>query len=208
MTMQKSKNKFTSLATVLTLLATSAINSGCGVIAATSVAGAGSMVSDERSVGTQIDDRMISSRVKNALISSKSTGMWNGANVSVVEGRVMLSGTVPSEDISREATKLTWNVQGVKEVINELTITKSTVGSSAKDIWIANQIRARLLIEKNLLSSNYKVDVTKNIVFLIGVAQDENELEKALEIAASVSGVERVVNHVITKNDPRRWNRV
>jgi osmotically-inducible protein OsmY len=43
-----------------------------------------------------------------------------------------------------------------------------------------------------------------SVVYLLGVAQDQNELNRAIKAAGSIKGVRKIVNHVIMKNDPRR----
>jgi len=121
-----------------------------------------------------------------------------------MEGRVMLTGSVQGEQYKTQASELTWNVRGVKEVINEIEVDKKELSDRAKDMFIASTVRSKLLLEKDLRSINYVVDVNHGIVFLLGIAQDNNELSRALKIASMVKGVQKVVNHVIIKDDPRR----
>ena len=116
----------------------------------------------------------------------------------------MLTGSVQGEQYKTQASELTWNVRGVKEVINEIEVDKKELSDRAKDMFIASTVRSKLLLEKDLRSINYVVDVNHGIVFLLGIAQDNNELSRALKIASMVKGVQKVVNHVIIKDDPRR----
>ena len=103
------------------------------------------------------------------------------------------------------AVRLAWTVKGVREVIDEIQVNdKSGLADFARDSWIGAQIRSRLLLEKNLRSVNYSVEAVNGVVYLMGIAQDQNELDKATYIASTTAYVKQVVSHVILKDDPRR----
>jgi osmotically-inducible protein OsmY len=89
-------------------------------------------------------------------------------------------------------------------VLNEIETSPKDIKDYTKDTLIANTVRSKLLFEKDLRSVNYSVDVNNGAVYLIGVAQNQAELDKALKITSSAKGVKRVVNYVILKDDPRR----
>jgi len=105
---------------------------------------------------------------------------------------------------SKEASDITWKTAGVKEVINEINVGKRDLKDYAKELFIANTIRSKILVDQNIRSSNYKVDVMGNTVYLLGVAQNQDELTKVIDISRSVKGVGQVVNHVVLKDDFRR----
>jgi osmotically-inducible protein OsmY len=62
----------------------------------------------------------------------------------------------------------------------------------------------KLLFVQNVASINYKITTVNKTVYLIGVAQDKEENQKVLNIVAKISGVKKVVNHVILIDDNRR----
>ncbi len=180
------------------------ILSGCTLALPLSIATTGMVASDERSVGEMIDDKLILSRIKTELSKSGSAHLFLSVHVNVLEGRVLLTGSVASRECADEAVKIAWKTRGVKEVINELIVELKSVADSAKDTLIASGIKSKFLLEKNFLSTNYTVAVNDGTVFLLGIAQDQNELDKALTISSHVVGVKKVRNYVILKNDPRR----
>jgi osmotically-inducible protein OsmY len=51
---------------------------------------------------------------------------------------------------------------------------------------------------------NYTVDVENGVVYLMGIAQDQDELDRVIATARDISDVKKVVNHVLLKSDPRR----
>ena len=49
-----------------------------------------------------------------------------------------------------------------------------------------------------------QIETINKTVHLIGVARNEEELARVVDIASRVPGVKKVVSHVLTKNDERR----
>lgn len=180
------------------------ILTGCVPVVAASTAVVGTTIADERSAGDRIDDTVIMLKIKEDFTQKEFNEMLSRITVVSHEGRVLLTGSVADQKYIDEAVKMAWAVRGVKEVLNEIITADKDIRDYAKDTLIANTVRSKLLFEKDLRSVNYSVDVNNNTVYLIGVAQDQNELDKALKIASSVKGVHKVVNYVILKDDPRR----
>ena len=91
------------------------------------------------------------------------------------------------------------------EVINDITIKdENSLTDIVQNKWIKSQISGRLLLEKGVRSVNYSIEVVDGIVYLMGIAQDANELNKVTTIASMVKGVQKVVNHAILKTDASR----
>jgi hypothetical protein len=100
-----------------------------------------------------------------------------------------------------------WRAKGVKEVIDETVIDKTgDTGSFTRDQWITAQLKSKLLFDKNVFSVNYSFETVRGVVYMLGVAQDQSELEIVLNYARNIEYVQRVVNHVLLKDDPRRAN--
>ena len=178
--------------------------SGCAAILPLSVITTTMIASDERSIGTIIDDKMISSKIKTELSKYGNAHIFLSINVSVLEGRVLLTGSVASRDCLDQAVKIAWSTKGVREVINEITVELKSFTHTANDSLIESSIESSFLIEKNFISTNFIVKVNNNIAFLLGIAQNQNEMDKALIIASKTKCVNTVVNYIILKNDPRR----
>lgn len=100
---------------------------GLAVCLATTVAATGLLVSGcagdryKQSTGEYIDDAGITARVKKAL-SSDSEYKYGDVHVNTFKGTVQLSGFVESGNQKRRAEDLAKNVQGVREVVNSITI--------------------------------------------------------------------------------------
>jgi osmotically-inducible protein OsmY len=73
------------------------------------------------STGQYVDDSVITSRVKTAIFSEKTLKTLQ-INVKTYKGVVLLSGFVDSARSVRRAEEVAGNVEGVKEVKNDLQV--------------------------------------------------------------------------------------
>lgn len=187
------------------LLSIIAMTPSCVPIAAVSSTVVGTTIAQERTVGNRLDDNIIKLKIQELFIQADTPNMYESIDVNVHEGRVLLTGSVKDASNQSDAAKLAWKVRSVNEVINEIQVNdKDPLRDTSKDIYLANAVRSKLLMEDDLRSVNYIVETNMSIVYLLGIAQDQDELNKAIQVAGSVKGVRKIVNHVILKNDPRR----
>lgn len=161
-------------------------------------------VGQERTAGERIDDNVLVVKIKERFAEADISEYLNKISVNIYEGRVMLTGSVKDQEYKTQAANIVWKVPGVKEVINEIIVSKKDLGDMAKESYIANTIRSKIILEKGIKSNNYIVDANEGTVYILGVAANAAERNKVLEIARSVKGVHQVVNHVILHDDQRR----
>lgn len=174
-------------------------NSGCVPLVIAGGAATGAAVVQERSVGTNVDDTTIRLNIE-ALLLKEEEPMAGKVGVEVVEGRVLLTGAVRSPDDRIRATTVAWRSPGVKEVINEMQVTdKSGLGNLAKDSWITTKLRAKILADTSIYDINYSIETVNGVIYLIGIAQNQQELDKVNNYARNISGVVRVVSYVRVK---------
>lgn len=174
---------------------------GCTPVGA-AVGGAavvGTTAAEERSMGAAVDDAVIATNVSHQLFQ-KSLDLFGDVAVEVFEGRVLLTGDVPTPEDRVEAVRLAWQVKGVKEVLNEIQVSdRSGIANYARDVWISTQIRSKLLLDREILSLNYNVETVNGVVYMIGIAQSPEELERATNHARTIKYVRKVVSHVRLK---------
>ena len=162
--------------------------------------------SQERGIEGGASDTSIRTAI-NYLWLDYSGEMYRQLNLQIWEGRVLLTGVLSSETFRAEAVARAWRAKGVKEVIDETVIDRSgNTGSFARDQWITAQLKSKLLFEKNVFSVNYSFETVRGVIYMLGVAQDQTELEIVLNHARNIEYVRRVVNHALLKSDPRRAN--
>lgn len=126
-----------------------------------------------------------------------STEMFRRLNLTVKEGRVLVTGTVPNQQFRVDAVRLAWQAPGVRQVINEIQVKDSDgISGYARDVWINKQMRWRLVFDKNIQSINFNFDTVGGVVYLMGVARDQEELSRVIYHARAISYVREVVSYV------------
>ena len=66
------------------------------------------------------------------------------------------------------------------------------------------QLATVLLADKSIKDVNYTTDVVHGVVYLMGIAQNREEMDRVVAHAQKVNGVKRVENYVVLKDDPVR----
>ncbi|MCW2246969.1 osmotically-inducible protein OsmY [Azospirillum fermentarium] len=175
-----------------------ALSAGCAplVVGGAAVAGTASVTSREGGVTAFVSDTDIRAQI-NQLWFHHSLDMMNRLSLTVTHGRVLLTGRASDAQQRLDAVRLVWQVNGVTEVINEIQVDDdSTLLDSARDTWIATQLRTKLLFDGGVSSQNYSIDVVNGVVYLMGLSKSQDEVDRVLEHARSTPYVQKVVNYV------------
>ncbi|HPF77686.1 MAG TPA: BON domain-containing protein [Alphaproteobacteria bacterium] len=124
-------------------------------------------------------------------------------STTVNQGRVLITGVVQDPQQRVEAVRLAWQVKGVTQVINEIRVAESEgVTGFVKDGWITSKLRTALTFDRGVQSINYSIDTVQGVVYLMGVAQNQAELNRVIETARTTSGVKQVVSYVKLAGEP------
>ena len=188
------------------LLACAAGVSGCTVAGTVvgAVAAAGVAASHERGLEATIDDNKISLSINAALIG-EDPELFARVSTKVVEGRVLLAGVVPAPEDKVTASRLAWTAPGVREIINEIQVTEGDgLAGLSKDSWILTKLKTRLLADTDISSLNYSIEAVRATVYLMGIAQSQEELERVIRHARDIKGVRNIVSYVQQRTDPAR----
>ena len=122
---------------------------------------------------------------------------FDDIDTTIFESRLMLTGTVRTEAARNYLVQEVWKIGGISQVIDEVLIADKTgSGQGLADTRIDQTIRTRLITSNNVTSRDYKLAVSNGVVYFLGKAHAQHDLERALNIAASVRGVRKVVSHV------------
>jgi len=151
-------------------------------------------------VGTVVDDTVITSSVKSALLADAAIKSFD-LQVQTRKGTVQLSGFVDSQAQIDQALAVTRGVAGVTAVENSVTLkgTPSTVGTKVDDSVITSSVKTALLAEPGIKSFDISVLTFKGEVQLTGFVNNQAQIDQAARIARSTEGATGVKNELRIK---------
>lgn len=172
--------------------------SGCTPIGMATGAGAtfGVAAAQEGGLSRATSDLRIQAEINDLWLRSNFSSFLK-LDMTVNNGRVLVTGVVQDPEERVEAIRLAWQPKGVTQVINEIQVAESGgIVGFARDSWISTRLRTSLTLDRDVQSINYTIDTVKGVVYLIGVAQNQAELNRVIEKARTIPDVKRVVSYV------------
>jgi hyperosmotically inducible periplasmic protein len=154
----------------------------------------------QQSTGEQIDDTVITARVKAALVDDPATKARQ-IEVDTFRGTVQLNGFVDSADEKAAATRVAHSVNGVQNVRNNLNVghTDRAAGEVVDDSVVTTKVKAALVAEPATKARDITVITREGIVQLSGFVDSATEKATAGEVAQGVAGVKQVRNDLEVK---------
>ncbi len=146
-------------------------------------------------------DGWLGMKVKTDLLFHRNVNAFK-TQVDVKEGVVTLKGEALSQaqkDLTGEYAK---DVNGVKDVKNEMTLVKvsndsgQTLGEKIDDASITGQVKVALLSHHSTSAVNTKVVTSDGVVTVSGIAKNDAEKVLVSKLANDINGVTSVVNNM------------
>jgi len=180
------------------------ITLGCVGTSSQGIFGTGvSVALDPRSIGTQIDDNIMQKNLAGRLVIEDKNYLLS-INTKVLDGRIFITGKVDDPEDKLKITKMAWETKGVRSVKNDIIIKDEfNFQQSAKDLLITSQLRAALIINKAIKSTNYNIDTYKKKIYIYGIAQTKEEQKEVIKEAKEILDVEAVVASILLVEDLR-----
>jgi len=181
--------------TLLCLIAVLAVAFGC------------SSSPTKEGTGEYVDDAAVTAKIKAEILQAPSLKS-SEINVETFKGVVQLSGFVGSQDEINTAAEVARKVKGVSEVHNDVkiksagTATKEGTGEFVDNAAVTAKVKAALLKDSSLKSSEISVETFKGVVQLTGFVGYQSEADTAAKLAAKVEGVKSVKNDIRIKGNP------
>jgi osmotically-inducible protein OsmY len=192
-------SSFRPIIGVFLIVASPVVLGGCpaAIVAGLGAAGgAGYAANQERGTGGTVDDLKIKTNIQNAWLQTNPL-MQRDLNVTVYEGRTLLTGTAPNPEFKAQAKEVASRVQGVRAIYDEIEVAPAeSAWDSAKDTWITSRVRTELTFNPDVRSVNYSIETANKSVYLIGSARSQAELDIATTAARTTPDVKRVVSYV------------
>lgn len=155
---------------------------------------------DPRSLGKQVDDTILDSRLGMALDDNHL--IFSGARIGVssYHGNVLLFGQAKNQQQIHKAAEIALNTKGVNKVYNQIRL-GPRVGAAtlANDAWITTKVKSQLIANKATKARDIKVVTENSEVFLMGIVTPA-EGKEAARVASKVAGVKQVINAFIYTN--------
>ena len=174
---------------------------GCSPIGILASGGASTMVVAEgdRSIGSVVDDATIKLNLSTKFLQS-GNNLFLNINSNVIEGRVLLTGIVDTQEIRINAIRKVWEIEGVEEVINEIEVgSNTTIKEYTNDLWINTQVKSLTAKTIGLRVLNYNFETIKGKVYVAGITSKSEQLQAVIESIKTIKGVKEIVNYVIIK---------
>ena len=152
-------------------------------------------------------DLMIEEQIKDSIDDEKSDFLNRNNladfayyDVKVMEGRVMLTGVAFDSKTKTFLANKVMNNLKVRSLLNEIVVKekKSLFSTKISDYFLEKNIHMKIFFKSKIKSLNYEVSVVDSIAYVIGIAEDQEELELLLNLISTIRGIEKVVSHVIT----------
>lgn len=179
------------------LLGCVSVLSGCATATIGAITETGITMAEERTAGQKVDDLTIYTAINKRFLEKDSNDVLPHVTVNVRYGRVLLTGNVNKPESAELAVKLAWQVDNVKEVINEISVRPETdLFDNANDALIKTNLETRLLFTKDTRVIDYSIDVVSNVAYLLGEVRSEAELDSVLRVARTTKGVQKVISHL------------
>lgn len=151
-------------------------------------------------VGMEIDDTVITTRVKSALIEDQYTKGFD-IKVETRKGVVQLTGFVDNRTQADRAVTIARAVEGTKSVDDGMTIKDGnvTIGTQVDDSVVTTRVKSALLADADVKSLEIAVVTRKGEVQLSGFVGTQAQIDHAIAVAKGVEGVQSVVSKISIK---------
>lgn len=161
---------------------------------------------NQRTLGEKLDDLTTEAAVKTALTLNENIRARD-INVTCFRGAVVLDGSVNSPAEYELARKLADDVDGVVSVNNRLKLsggetTDSSAAMKVDDARVVAQVRAALMVNRNIDSTEIEVTSRNGVVTLTGLVHSGAEKDLVQKIAEGCRGVKGAVNEIRIRQGP------
>ena len=184
----------------LFFLLSACVGSSTGGVFGTGV----SVALDPRTLGTQIDDSIMQKNLLARLALTEKKYLVK-ISVKVLDGRIFLGGKVDQPEEKLKITKMAWETKGARSVKNNIIIKqKFSIKNTALDVLITSQLRAALILNKNVKAANFNIDTVNQRTYIFGIAHTDNEKKEIIQEAKQIVDLKELVTSILMVSDLSR----
>jgi osmotically-inducible protein OsmY len=182
--------------TLLAMIALLTLITGCIPLAIGGAALVGTNAAHSPGLGGGAADERIKTDISYKWLANKSS-LFRNLRTKVYDRRVLVLGTVATQASKAEAIRLVSAVAGVRAVYDEILIGEDqSYGADFSDLAIDKELETKLLFKGGVKDLNFSTEVQSGVVYLLGSARSQVELQKAIDVARNIGGVKQVVSYI------------
>ena len=152
-------------------------------------------------VGTEIDDSIITAKVKSKLLADPDIKGFD-LKVKTYKGDVQLSGFVDNQTQIDRAMVVARSVEGVKNVDHKMSLKNdklTTMGIKVDDSIVTSKVKSSFLADPDIKSFDIAVVTHNGEVQLSGFVDNQTQIDRAIDIARRTESVHNVINELRVK---------
>lgn len=178
---------------LIIVLLSSLLIQGCAGLLIGAGVGAASVAHDRRTIGAQVDDTTLASRISTTIANDQTINQQAKIVVQVFNGTALLVGQAPTRELINQAETLASSVKHIKKLHNQIRLGAPIPPSVvANDTWIASKVKTMLIADKRIDGLHIEIEVENAEVFLMGLVT-EQEANIAVDITRNIKGVKQVI---------------
>jgi osmotically-inducible protein OsmY len=159
--------------------------------------GSGYLLARDKTISETVIDSTILTKATNSLVKNNKDGKFSKINISVYDGRVLLAGYSSEKTYVQEAIKLIWQINNVKEVINEVSYEDGDkTQNHIKDFALLANIKSQIIWNSELKAKDVNITIYNGRIYILGNAENEDKIKAIAEISSGVKGVKKVISHI------------
>ena len=99
---------------------------------------------------------------------------------------------------------MAWETSGARSVKNNIVIKKKfSLKNIAIDVLITSQLRAALILNKNVKASNFNIDTVNQKTYIFGIAQSEDEKKEIINEAKQIVDLKELIPSILMASELR-----
>ena len=175
------------------LLGASVLTTGCAEVLHVTTNQPIQMKANERTLGAKFNDREIETIARVNIKKADPRLKHAHINVDSFNGLVLLTGQVPSQELSNLVADTVYKLNPVREVHNEMVIAEATdFAARSVDTWISAKIKTQLIADSATKSNRIHFLTEMKTVYLMGIVT-RAEADRVSNIVSHTADVEKVV---------------
>lgn len=149
-------------------------------------------------------------------LAEQSLSLLIDVNADVWENRVLLTGMVTDSGVRKEVVRKVRGDKRILKVYDEIQVVSAaeqakrreaaksvpnhtTANQPDNDFWVETKISAKLVSAQDVISVNYRWRSVRNTLYVIGRAQNKQEMAQVLALIKATDGVARIKSFIEIK---------